>query len=105
MENHIFNAGLGYLVGLGVLGYVLLLYVIKKIGKKSGWPTWGINFLVTLHLIAGLTAIFFVPSIYFKNYEGPDSVIDGIIFAVTLIAILFVVLRIAQYWDNLLHKD
>jgi len=105
MENHIFNFGLGYLVGLGVLGYVLLLYAIKKIGKKLGWPARGVTFIVALHFIAGLTAILFVPSIYFKNYGGRDSTVDGIIFSVTLLFILFIALRIAQHWDSLMEKD
>lgn len=105
MENHIFNAGLGYLLGLGLHGYVLLWCVIKKVGRKSGWPVWAINALIALHFIAGLTAMLFVPSIYFKNYEGPDSTIDGILFAVPTLTMLFVSLRIAQHWNGLLEKD
>ena len=103
MENLIFNAGLGYLIGLGLLGYVFLLYVIKKIGKKSGWPSWVINTIIILHFIVGLTGIFYVPIIYFKDYEG--STIDGIVFSVMLLVILYVTIQIAFRWDSILKKD
>jgi len=107
VENYILSFIIGYLYGLGFLGAVFLIYVIRKAGKKSSWPAWGINLIVGLHYIAGLAAIGHFPLVYFKNQSlvGMVSFVDVIIFGVTFIFMLFITLWIAHKKNSIQDKD
>lgn len=103
MENNLFSFGLGYLVGLAVLGYVFLLYVIQNLEKNYNFSKFSVQVLSMLHLIAGLSGILFVPSILLYEYIE-DEEMGKIIFALALFFVLFIVFFIAKNWDDLLTK-
>ena len=107
MENHILNFGFSYLFGLGFLGYVFLLYIIRKAGEKSGWPTWSIYLIVALHFISGLIAIIFFTPTYLRsqNLAGQFSIFDTIIFVLTSLFMFVLVFWIVYKRNSFLNKD
>ena len=103
MENNLFSLGLGYLVGLAVLGYVFLLYVIQNLEKNYKFSKFSIQVLSVLHLIAGLSGILFVPSLLLYEYIEEEGM-GKIIFAITLFFVLFIVFFVAKNWDTIVTK-
>lgn len=102
MEDIIFNLGLGYLLGLGLLGYVFLLEFIRKQKKLSNWSNFRVNFYVFIHFIIGLLGIGFVPSTFFRNYQGED--IGKIIFGVIVGLAIFIIYKIVNNWEVTILK-
>lgn len=103
MEPYLFSAGLGYLTGLGLHGYIMLLYGIKKAGNNCNWPRWRLRLIIGLHYVGGLGAMLLVPVVYLKEYDGPGASAVGIIFAVPALSMVIVSLFFAQYWG--LHVE
>ncbi len=103
MENNLFSFGLGYLVGLAILGYVFLLYVIQNLEKNYKISKFGVQVLTALHLIAGLSGILLVPSLLLYEYID-DEGMGKIIFAITLFSVLSIVFFVAKNWDVIVTK-
>jgi len=105
MEGYFLSLGLGYLVGLGVFGYFSLLKVINNAGEKRGSSKVGARILAGIHFVAGLSGILYFPSVYVRNNIDSDAVIENVIFAVTLLLLIVVVLRVAYKWDRMWGEE
>ncbi len=104
MREYIFNIGFGYLLGLGVLGYVAVLYVIQKSVKQYNLSTVTKMLLIITHYSLGLLSILYVPSIIFNNNFGENTVPGGILFGLTSLLTLglvfFIVSRAKKFFYN-----
>jgi hypothetical protein len=101
MENYLLSFGLGYLVGLAVLGYAVLLKAIKLIGKKYGFSKFIISVATLLHYVAGLLGLVYVPAFFYSNYLRDGTAADGVVFAVTGIVTISIVFFILSKWDDI----
>jgi len=103
MEGSLLGLVLGYLVGLSVLGYILLLHVINGLEKNFNFSKLVVKFLTIGHFILGVSGMVFVPSlfIYFRmKKEG----LGMFIFSITLFFVLCIVFFIAKRWGAIIEK-
>ncbi len=101
MESYLLSVGLGYLVGLAVLGYAVLLKAIKLMGEKYRFTKFSIYLATLLHYVVGLLGLVYVPAFMYRNYLRDGTVAEGIIFAATGIITIGVVFYVLSKWDDL----
>lgn len=81
---------LGYLLGLGFVGYVTLWMWIKERGARSRWSRWFTILIIGVHFGLGLSAVGFAPAILLHRLkvQGALSPMGEMMFAVTSFAVL-----------------
>ncbi len=90
--------GLGYLMVLAILGYVILLTIIRKIFNEDKKT---LRILITsFHYIFGICAVLLFPSLYLRDNSNSFGLIDSFVFA--LIVILGIIM--VFYAINYLNK-
>lgn len=101
MEGYLLSFGLGYLVGLAILGYAILLKAIKIVGSKIRLPKLAIQLIVLLHYAVGMLGLVYVPAFFYRNYLRDGSIAEGVIFSMTGIVTISIIFWILLKWDNL----
>ena len=101
------NLGFSYLLALGFLGYMFLIFVIRLIGEKSNWPSWKINIIVALNFIIGLISfVHFVPTyIRTQNVTNQFSAVDTVIFVIIISIMVVFVFWLMSRWNSILNKN
>jgi hypothetical protein len=96
------NAALGYLLGLGFLGYMTVWAWIKERGTRSSWPKWFTNLLVGLHFALGLGAVAFAPAsvLHRLKTQGATETTGAFAFLAMIIVVLCVGWLIAKDWNR-----
>lgn len=96
------NVALGYLFGLGLLGYMAVLTWIRERGARQQWPQRRTQILTGLHLLMGLTVMCLVPASLLRRLtlQGGTSTTGAIAFAITLFAMVGLVGWLAQDWNR-----
>jgi hypothetical protein len=84
------SGALGYLLGLGFVGYVTLWAWIKERGTRSQWLGWFTNLMIGLHFLLGISAVMLAPAslLHRLKVQGAMSPVGGIVFAATTFAVL-----------------
>lgn len=101
IEGYFLSLGLGYLIGLAVLGYAILLKAIKIVGSRNHFPKFVIHLIVLLHYAVGLLGLVYVPAFFYRNYLHDGSIVDGVIFAATGIVAISAAFWILLKWNCL----
>jgi hypothetical protein len=88
--NPLLSGAVGYLLGLGFVGYVTLWAWIKERGARSQWAGWFINLMISLHFLLGMSAVMLAPAslLHRLKVQGAMSPVGGIVFAATGFAVL-----------------
>jgi hypothetical protein len=96
------NVALGCVFGLGFLGYMALWVWIKERGNRAQWPKWLTSLLVGLVFVLGLAAIGLAPAslLHRLKAQGATSMVGGIAFAATIIAVLSLTWLMARDWNR-----
>jgi hypothetical protein len=96
------NLGLGYLLGLGLLGYMTLWAWIKECGARAQWPQWFTNLLIGLHLMLGLTAVGIAPAsvLHRLKSQGATGTVGAIAFLAAIVVVLCLGWLIARDWNR-----
>jgi hypothetical protein len=90
----------GYLVGLGVLGYMTLWAWLKERGSRGYWPAWLTSCVIGVHFVAGLSAIVLVPAFIGHRFRDPQHSVGPILFAATIFVLLGLAWCVAQDWNR-----
>lgn len=101
----IYGIGFAYLIGLGFLGAASLLTVLRIISKGSGWRKQGAKILIVLHYVASMTALGLIPVLTLRYSPIPLSDIDGIIFSLIGIFMVYVALVIVHAWNKAVEEE
>jgi len=91
----VLSAALGYLFGLGFVGYVALWKWLKA---RAEWPPWLTNLTIGLHSVLGITAVTVAPAslLHRLKLHAGTGLSGGIAFAVTIIAMIGVGMLVAR---------
>ncbi len=92
-------AGFGYLMALSVLGYAVLLEMIKNKYKGGGKQKMIRSVATIFHFLLGISGIMF-GAFYFRDFNGANEQLGSILFAV----FGFLGLIIVFYAINYLNK-
>jgi hypothetical protein len=92
--------GFGYLVGLGVVGYITLWAWIKERSSRGLWPGWLASCLIGIHFVAGISAVVFVPAFIGHRLRDAQNTLGPILFAATIFALLAVAWCVARDWTR-----
>lgn len=85
-----------YLIGLAVLGYVCVLWLLQFECKRRKVSLWFMNFLIVTHFCFGIAGILIVPSFLYGKFKANLASEVGLSFAIAEIVVLslvFVILR------------
>lgn len=96
------NLGLGYLLGLGFLGYMTLWAWIKERGARAQWPQWFTNLLLGLHLMLGLLAVGIAPAsvLHRLKIQGATGPVGAFAFLAAIVVVLGLGWLIARDWNR-----
>lgn len=96
MELILFATAFGYLLGLALIGYVSILWLLRRLEKSKK-----INYILLLifkiiHFCIGISSIVVVPAFLYGKFKGGMGDEFGIVFAVMILLVfglLFLVVR------------
>lgn len=94
------NAALGYLLGLGFVGYMTVWAWIKERGTRTSWPQWVTNLVVGIHFFLGITAVAFAPAsvLHRLRIQGATGTNGAFAFLAMILVVLCVGRLIAKDW-------
>jgi len=91
----------GYLLGLGLLGYMTVWAWIKERGLRSRWPAWLTNCVIGIHFAAGMSAIGLVPAAIGHQFRPlAQHSVGPFLFAAAIFLLMGVAWLIAQDWSR-----
>jgi hypothetical protein len=95
-------AALGYVFGLGAIGYMAVLTSIRAYADRARWPPWLTNVVIGLHFALGLAAFTAGPPnlLHRLRLQGATSTEGGITFFITTVSVLSIGLLIASGWNR-----
>jgi len=96
------NAALGGLFGLGFVGYMTLWVWIRERANRVKWPQWLTRLLVGSIATLGLAVIVLAPAsvLHRLRAQGAISLVGGIVFTTTILAVLCLAWLVAQDWNR-----
>jgi CubicO group peptidase (beta-lactamase class C family) len=100
------SAALGYLLGLGFIGYAAVLTFIKARVDRAGWPRWLASAVIGLHFALGIGAMTLAPAtlLHRLKLQGAMSTEGGIAFFIAIVSVLGIGIWVAGGWNRPLDE-
>ncbi len=96
------SAALGYLLGLGFIGYAAVLTFIKARVGRAGWPRWLATAAIGLHFALGVGAMSLAPAalLHRLKLQGATSTAGGMAFFISTVSVLSIGMWVASGWNQ-----